>query len=106
MSGDLPRVKRRYLLVRLVPAGVQVAPEELRQQIVEELLKIGGWVSLAEAGLSIRRYERGCEFLLRCSLRSLPIVLLALTMVRRVGGENVRLDVLRVGGTIKGLKRG
>lgn len=102
----MPRGKERYLMVRVVPPNVQVTPDELRQAVTGELARLGGWLTLAEAGISIRRAGKEVgEFMLRCSLKSVPLVLLALTMVKGLKGERVRLDVTGISGTIKGLKR-
>ncbi|GBC70317.1 hypothetical protein HRbin02_00081 [Candidatus Calditenuaceae archaeon HR02] len=102
----MPRVKKRYLMVRVVPPSVQVTPEELRQTVARELERLGGWLALAEAGISVRRAGKAAdEFMLRCSLKSVPLVLLALTMVQGLKEERVRLDVTGMSGTIKGLRR-
>lgn len=98
------RVKRRYLLIKAVSEGPVIAPEELRQRVLEELERIGGWLARAEAAVTVKRKEASSgKFILKCSLKSLPVVLLATTMVGEVGGKRVRLDVLRISGTIKGL---
>ncbi|MEM0381953.1 MAG: Rpp14/Pop5 family protein [Nitrososphaerota archaeon] len=98
-------MKKRYLLVRIFPQQVEVKPEELREAVAEELSRIGGWSALAEAGISVKRYRHeGGEFLIRCSLRSLSIVLLSLTLIKGIRGKKVRLDVTKIGGTIRGLR--
>jgi RNase P/RNase MRP subunit POP5 len=102
----LLRAKKRYLMVRISPQSLQVTPDELREAVAGELSKLGGWLALAEAGISVRRTGRdGGKFILRCSLKSIPLVLLALTTVQSLKGERVRLDVTGISGTIKGLRR-
>ncbi len=100
------RAKRRYLMVRVVPPSVQVTADELRQAVAGELARLGGWLALAEAGISVRRAgKEGDGFILRCSLKSVPLVLHALTFVKSLKGERVRLDVTGMSGTIKCLRR-
>jgi len=101
----LRRVKGRYLLVRLTPRLPRIEPGDLREAVSRELSLVGGWMALAAAGLSVRRGLSEDEYILRCSLKLLPLVLFALTLVTGLGGARVRLDVVSISGTIRGLRR-
>jgi len=100
----LSRVRKRYLLIRVYPREVDVTPAELKRTIVDELLGLGGLLSLAESDISVKRTRlQGGEYILRCGLRSLPVVLLSTAMVRQLGGKKARLDIVKISGTLKGL---
>lgn len=99
------RKKRRYLLVRVFPPDVETTPEQLRRIVAVKVAELGGWLSLAESEISVKRARRASnEFILKCSLKSIPLVLFSTALVQRLGNaEKVRLDVVKISGTLRAL---
>jgi ribonuclease P/MRP protein subunit POP5 len=98
------REKKRYLLARIEPRGLQVDPKDLYYAVLESLTSLyGDFVSSqarpavisAAGGYAIIRCTRGYEDLLRT----------ALTMVTGVNDVRLVLRSCATSGTIHGLKK-
>lgn len=98
------REKKRYLLARIEPRGLQVDPKDLYYAVLESLTSVyGDFVSSqarpavisAAGGYAIIRCTRGYEDLLRT----------ALTMVTGVNDVRLVLRSCATSGTIHGLKK-
>ena len=98
------RSKKRYLLVEVVgPAGD--ASRDLMEDTISRVVgMLGGWIALAEAELRVFK-PRGWtgRFIVRCSLKQMPTVLLALTLIREIEGRPAAALVTKSSGTIKKL---
>ncbi len=98
------RSRRRYLLVEISGPQGEVSAEALENAVSGVLARLGGWVALAEAEIRVLKPRAGQgRFIVRCSHRRLPTVLLALTLLREIDGQRASALVVRVSGTVKGV---
>lgn len=49
--------------------------------------------------------EKQNYFIMRCSLKGLPYLLISMTLVNDFNNERIAIDVLKISGTIKALLR-
>jgi RNase P/RNase MRP subunit POP5 len=100
----LLRSKKRYLHVEVVGPAGDVSRDVMEDAVSRAVSMLGGWIALAEAELRVLK-PRGWtgRFIARCSLRQMPTVLLALTLIREIEGRPVAVLVTRSSGTIKKL---
>ncbi|GEM_PF-797965 len=98
------RSKKRYLLVEVVGAAGDVSREAMEDAVARSVDMLGGWKALAEAELRVFK-PRGWtgRFIVRCSLKQIPTVLLALTLIREIEGRPAAALVSKYSGTIKKL---
>jgi RNase P/RNase MRP subunit POP5 len=101
----LLRSRRRYLLVEVTGTQGEVSAEAFENAVSRVLARLGGWLALAEAEIRVLKPRAGPgRFILRCSHKRLPTVLLALTLLREIDGQRVSALVVRASGTVKGVR--
>lgn len=97
------RVKKRYLAIVSEP---KQSPSKIMKALISSYEELFGKLGLASADLKlIRGYQGEGLVVVRCTLESLPKVLLAAASVRELEGNEVAFRVLAVSGTIKSLVR-
>ncbi|MCS7142556.1 MAG: Rpp14/Pop5 family protein [Aigarchaeota archaeon] len=95
------RGKKRYLRLRL-RSDVQVNPTvtDIYNTIASVILTLGGWIGFSQTGLKVWKMRGEPQnYVVRCSKRSLPLVLLATAMVTKIGDIGCALDVQRISGS-------
>lgn len=101
------RQKKRFILVK-IESMQKLEFKELSENIVDEIIIYLGAIEFAKSGIWILRdkynFEKQ-EFLIRCSLKTKDKLLGTLCLINKLGKEKVKLNVLRVSGTIKGSLR-
>lgn len=103
MYGGL-KVKKRYLLCRVRASSGSITASQLYSVVVSKLCELYGWNGKAVAGLKTWQIkDRQNYFILKCSLRGLPYLLMSITLVSKLNNEWIAIDVLRISGTIKAL---
>jgi len=93
------RERRRY--IRFKVHGM-AGEKEVAQAIQFSMLSLFGEDGYARSNFSIIRYERG-DGICRCTHDWLDNCLIALALVREIGGKPARIEATAVSGTIKGL---
>ncbi len=98
------RVKRRYILVRILPYGVTPDQKEMYLAVAEAATSLWGDVAaglaqpavvLCSGGYAVVRCRRGTE----------KDIATALTTVTAVAGERITLRTVATSGTIRALRR-
>jgi ribonuclease P/MRP protein subunit POP5 len=97
------REKRRYLLIRLLPAGMGMDPKLLHRSINEGTTSLFGDEGAAEIGASVVYCEPGFA-VIRCRRGTEKRLLLALATVNRMGEQPVSLRSILISGTIRTLR--
>ncbi len=105
MYGEL-KVKKRYLLCRVRISSGSITASQLYSVIMNKLCELYGWNGKAVTSLKTWQIkDRQNYFILKCSLRGLPYLLITTTLVNKLNNEWIAIDVLRISGTIKALLR-
>lgn len=97
------RGRKRYIAFRII-AERSVDEKMLWDAMTKNLISIFGEAFAAEAGLKLEEFN-GKEGIVRCNLKALEKVMIALTLIDRIGDENVALLTLAVSGTIKSCRK-
>lgn len=101
------RVKKRFLKIQLhstTPFDFKTISEELTQ----ELLKYLGGITFSKAGIWLLRdkfSQKEQQLILKVNLDYKNEVLGALSIISNFSKQKVKLEVLKVSGTLKGLKK-
>ena len=95
------REKRRYIEFRVIgPSG----EKDVSQALSNSILSLFGEDGYAKANFSIIEYSKG-KGICRCTHDWLDNILVALAFVAKINGENARIMVLSVSGTLKTIRK-
>ncbi len=97
------RDKRRYILVESTLAVKESARKEFEGELFKELLHNIGEGSYFSANPRVMDYIGDNRFILKCSLEKYKEVIIALTFIKRLGGNPVGFYTLKASGTISAL---
>ncbi len=97
------RSRKRYIAFRIINKG-SVDEKALSEAMMRNLTALFGEVSAVECGLRLEKFD-GERGIVRCNLEALDRVMIALTLIDRIGDESVALLTLGVSGTLKGCKK-
>lgn len=97
------RRRRRYLAIRVRSPG-SVDGQQAFDALKDAVRSLFGGVGLLLSDLKLVRAD-GQTVVVRCSLEQVWNVVFAATLVREVNGQRVALDVVRVSGTLRKIKR-
>ncbi len=98
---------KRYLAVRIVGAAGQSAWDEgrLKGELTRSLSVVLGVMGMAEVEPNLISFDaKSGEFVLRAKRGHERKLVAALALVNSLGGAPVRLECLRISGTIKRLR--
>jgi len=98
------RTKKRYILARIDPPGVEIEPRDLYYSILESLTSLFGDVLAAEAGFVLISCESGYAEI-RCTRGLEHQLRTALSTVTGVQGKKVALRSLATSGTLLALRK-
>lgn len=96
MSKLVRRLKKRYVALRAEP---EAPAEKVFNTIRETYLELFGVLGLIEA--SLKHYKARGKVVIRCSLGSLPKLLLASAAVTKIDNVPSALRVLLMSGTLR-----
>ncbi|MEM1671250.1 MAG: Rpp14/Pop5 family protein [Archaeoglobaceae archaeon] len=97
------RSRKRYIAFRVINKG-RVDDRAILEAMVKNLITLFGETSTAECGLKLEEFD-GEKGIVRCNLEALDRVMIALTLIDKVGEENIALLTLGVSGTLKGCRK-
>ena len=98
------RTKKRYILARIDPPGVETAPRDLYHSILESFTSLFGDVLSAGAGIVLVSCESGYAEI-RCTRGFEHQVRTALSTVTEIQGKKVALRSLVTSGTLLALRK-
>ena len=106
MSHRVLRIKHRYVAVKCYPEKT-IDTEKIYRTIEDTFRRLFGEVYLVDSRLRRVNVRKVSEknIIMSCRHAYLGKVLAAITLINRVNGEEVALDVVAVSGTLKTLKR-
>ncbi|MGC9210189.1 MAG: Rpp14/Pop5 family protein [Acidilobus sp.] len=100
-SREKGRPRKRYLVFE-VASGSEVKEEDVRVALEEAYRRLFGEAGLAAAGLRLILYDAGRRRgIVRVRSSSLPHLLAAIGLVRRIGEVDALIVPLRTAGTIR-----
>ncbi|MEM4287613.1 MAG: Rpp14/Pop5 family protein [Candidatus Caldarchaeum sp.] len=100
MSGRLVRLKRRYVAVK--PSS-NASPENVSDAVRQCFFELYGKTGFSQSGL--RKGTAGSTVFFSCYSEWVPKLVLAISLVRGVGGVRTVLKTVGVSGTVSGLKK-
>ncbi len=95
--------KRRYILVKYSGRVAQEAAQEFEHGLYRELLKMLGELHYADANPKLAKMLEDGYFVLRSSLSGAGDCILALSMIKKLNGEDAFFYTIKSSGTIKAL---
>ncbi len=109
IKGLLPsyRQKKRIIVFK-IESPKKFEFKEISYEILEQLIKFIGAIDLGKGGVWLLRehFHKNKQIgFLRVSTKLKNKVIGALILIRKIKGEDVRVKVLGVSGTLKGAKR-
>ena len=101
------RQKKRFILVK-IESQKKIEFKELSESLVDEIILYLGAIEFGKAGIWILRdkfnFEKQ-EFIIRVSIVSKEKLCGVLSLVNKIDNKNVKFNILRISGTIKGLSK-
>ncbi len=97
------REKRRYVLVRIAPAGCIPDPKELYLAVHESVTVLWGDAVASLIHPAVVAVESGCAFV-RCRRGMERELAIALSTVTSCGGQRIALRTCAISGTIESLR--
>ncbi|MEG9194037.1 MAG: Rpp14/Pop5 family protein [Candidatus Methanoglobus sp.] len=97
------RSRKRYIAFRIINRG-RVDEKAVSEAMVKNLTALFGEVCAVESGLKLEEFD-GEKGVVRCNLEALDRVMIAITLIDRIGEENVAPLTLGVSGTLKGCRK-
>jgi len=97
------RSRKRYIAFRIINKG-KLDEKVVWEAMVRSLTALFGEVGTAECGLKLEEFD-GEKGIVRCNLETLERVMIALTLIDRIGEESVCLLTLGVSGTLRGCRK-
>lgn len=97
------RSRKRYIAFKVINKG-KIDEKAISEAMMRNLTALFGEVFAMECGLKLEVFD-GEKGIVRCSLEALDRVMIALTLIDRIGEESVALLTLGVSGTLKGCKK-
>lgn len=94
------RSRKRYIAFRLI-SEKSIDEKAIAEAMVRNLTALFGEVSALECGLKLEKFD-GEKGIVRCNLEALEKVMIAMTLIDKVGEENVGLLTLGMSGTLRG----
>ncbi|MFQ6086546.1 MAG: Rpp14/Pop5 family protein [Candidatus Bathyarchaeia archaeon] len=98
-------MKRRYLAVK-AESKEPIRGKELLDAVWDALTRLFGEYGASQAEVTFIRdcRQKDC-FILRCSLRALPMVRASIASITEINEKPATIHVLRVSGTLKALRK-
>ncbi len=98
--------RKRYLLFQTLTLEGKIRGGDIKDVIFDNFKELFGITGLSQADLTFINYdeEKGLG-VLRCSHKLLDNVRASIAFIQKADGKNVSLNVLRVSGTIKKLRK-
>ncbi|MCS7130006.1 MAG: ribonuclease P [Archaeoglobaceae archaeon] len=97
------RSRKRYIAFRLI-SEKSVDEKAIAEAMVRNIATLFGEVSAVECGLKLEKFD-GEKGIVRCNLEALEKVMIALTLIDKIGEGNVALLTLGMSGTLRGCKK-
>jgi len=101
------RQKKRFLRVK-IESTHKFDFKEVSENIVDEIITYLGAIEFGKAGIWVLRdkfdFEKQ-EFIIKVSISTKDKLCGALCLISKLGKENVKLNIIRISGTIKGTYR-
>jgi RNase P/RNase MRP subunit POP5 len=102
------REKRRYILVEasepIGGGGATQGAGDFEKDLYAALRSELGGIHYFSANPRIALYIGDRAFIVKCSLRCFPDMILALAMIKRLGNRDIGLYTLKSSGTMRALK--
>ena len=95
--------KRRYILVKYSGGVAQEAAQEFEHGLYRELLKMLGELHYADANPKLAKMLEDGYFVQRSSLSGASDCILALSMIKKLNGEDAFFYTIKSSGTLKAL---
>ncbi|MDK2875748.1 MAG: ribonuclease protein subunit [Archaeoglobaceae archaeon] len=97
------RSRKRYIAFKLINTG-RIDEKAVSEAMIRNLTALFGEVFAMESGLRLEKFD-GEKGIVRCNLEALDRVMIALTLIDRIGDESVAVLTLGVSGTLKRCRR-
>lgn len=97
------RSRKRYIAFKLI-SEESVEEKAIADAMVRNLTNLFGEVSAVECGLKLEKFD-GEKGIVRCNLEALDRVMIAMTLVDRIGEKNVGIITLGISGSLRGCNK-
>lgn len=101
------RQKKRFIKVR-IESNVKYNFKELSENLIEEIIFYFGAVDFGKSGIWILRdkfdYDKQ-EIVLKVGVKMKDKLVGVLALIKKINTSNVKLSIIRVSGTFKGLEK-
>ncbi|MEM0022662.1 MAG: Rpp14/Pop5 family protein [Archaeoglobaceae archaeon] len=91
--------RKRYIAFRIIAEG-SVSEKILWDAMMKNLISLFGEVEALDAGVKLEEFD-GNKGIISCKLEALKKVMIAMTLIDKLGEMDVALITLGISGTIK-----
>ncbi|UCG45022.1 MAG: hypothetical protein JSV58_06520 [Candidatus Bathyarchaeota archaeon] len=101
----MPRLKRRYLHLK-VQSEEPVSRKEITDAIWGTISRLYGEYGASQVNLAIIEYDEHVRYaIVRCKHTALKMVKASTAMITEINGKPAEVQVVKVSGTLKALRR-
>ncbi|MEM0350212.1 MAG: Rpp14/Pop5 family protein [Archaeoglobaceae archaeon] len=97
------RSRKRYIAFRIISKN-SIDRKVLWEAMMRNLISLFGEVEALDSGLKLEEFD-GEKGIVSCKLESVEKVIISLTLIDNIAGENVALITLATSGTMKACKK-